>query len=226
MERASHKMEELLKKQKKLLEQSKANTEFRSSKDRSQYIIAIGGVAAGFTIAVIAWLANSVLTTSRLDTSTSETSIAVQSGELAQLNDNIAQLSGRVETLTVSVSNMEAELTHFMERAGSLSNIEAQHVDSSAQQKSESVASTALHASTEANKAFTPSHVVNARVNLRPAASLNTTPITVLRVGTRVEYIRKSDGWYYVNTQSHGKGWCSSDYLSSLSSRDRKSAAN
>jgi hypothetical protein len=225
MERASHKMEELIKKQKKLLEQSQASTKLRSTRDRSQYLIAFGGVAAGLTIAVIVWLANSVLATSRLNTSTSERAVAIQSGEIAQLNDNIAQLNERVDSLTQSVSNIKAKLIHFMERAESLSNIEAQHADSSTQRDSGSAASTAVNASTETIKAFTPSHVVNARVNLRPSASLKTTPIAVLNVGTEVEYISKSDGWYYVDTQSHGKGWCSSDHLSPLSSTDRKSAA-
>lgn len=63
---------------------------------------------------------------------------------------------------------------------------------------------------------FTPTHTVMARLNLRPSASLNTTPITVLKVGAQVEYISETDGWYHVNTKSSGKGWCSSNYLSPL----------
>ena len=69
----------------------------------------------------------------------------------------------------------------------------------------------------KAVKAFIPTHTVRAKLNLRPSASLDTTPIAVLKVGSEVEYIREADGWYYVNTQLHGKGWCSSEYLSSLS---------
>jgi len=78
-------------------------------------------------------------------------------------------------------------------------------------------ASRSAHMTSEAVKTFVPTHTVRARLNLRPSASLNTTPITVLKVGSEVEYIKEADGWYYVNTQLHGKGWCSSEYLSSLS---------
>ena len=77
-------------------------------------------------------------------------------------------------------------------------------------------ASRSAHMTSEAVKAFVPTHTVRARLNLRPSASLNTTPITVLKVGSEVEYIKEADGWYYVNTQLHGKGWCLSEYLSSL----------
>ena len=78
-------------------------------------------------------------------------------------------------------------------------------------------ASRSTHMTSEAVKAFVPTHTVRAKLNLRPSASLDTTPIAVLKVGSEVEYIREADGWYYVNTQFHGKGWCSSEYLSSLS---------
>ncbi len=78
-------------------------------------------------------------------------------------------------------------------------------------------ASRSAHLTSEAVKAFVPTHTVRAKLNLRPSASLDTTPIAVLKVGSEVEYIREADGWYYVNTQFHGKGWCSSEYLSSLS---------
>ena len=77
--------------------------------------------------------------------------------------------------------------------------------------------SRSAHMTSEAVKAFVPTHTVRARLNLRPSTSLNTTPITVLKVGSEVEYIKEADGWYYVNTQLHGKGWCSSEHLSSLS---------
>jgi len=69
----------------------------------------------------------------------------------------------------------------------------------------------------EALKAFVPTHTVRANLNLRPSPSLNTTPIAVLKAGSEVEYIKEDDGWYYVNTQLYGKGWCSSKYLTSLS---------
>ena len=116
------------------------------------------------------------------------------------------------------------------EATDSIAIVETKHADASQQQipessdikstleMNESNGSRSNQITTEAEKAFDPSHIVNARLNLRPSASLNTTPIVVLNVGEEVEYISKSDGWYYVNTQSHGKGWCSSDFLSPLSS--------
>jgi uncharacterized protein YgiM (DUF1202 family) len=78
-------------------------------------------------------------------------------------------------------------------------------------------ASTSADMIPEAVKAFVPTHTVRANLNLRPSPSLNTEPITVLKAGSEVEYIKEDDGWYYVNTQLHGKGWCSSKYLTSLS---------
>jgi glucose/arabinose dehydrogenase len=68
----------------------------------------------------------------------------------------------------------------------------------------------------EAIKAFVPTHTVKTNLNLRPSPSLNTAPIAVLKAGSEVEYIKEDDDWYYVNTQLHGKGWCSSKYLTSL----------
>jgi hypothetical protein len=40
--------------------------------------------------------------------------------------------------------------------------------------------------------------------------------IAVMEAGSKVHYMRESDGWYYVNAPSYGKGWCSSEYLSPL----------
>jgi alcohol dehydrogenase class IV len=43
MERVRHKIEEVIQKQKRLQEQSQAKTASSSTKDKSQYIIALGG---------------------------------------------------------------------------------------------------------------------------------------------------------------------------------------
>ncbi|NOR39927.1 MAG: SH3 domain-containing protein [Gammaproteobacteria bacterium] len=80
----------------------------------------------------------------------------------------------------------------------------------------EPTASGIVQAINETDREFTPTHTVKARLNLRPSASLSTMPITVLKVGAQVEYISEIDDWYYVNTEFNGKGWCSSNYLSSL----------
>jgi len=83
-------------------------------------------------------------------------------------------------------------------------------------------ASTSADMTPEAVKAFVPTHTVRATLNLRPSPSLDTTPIAILKAGSEIEYIKEDDGWYYVNTQLHGKGWCSSRYLTSLSPPENK----
>jgi hypothetical protein len=222
MERVRQKMEELIQKQKRLQEQSQATIESRSAKDKSQYIIALGGVAAGITIAVIVWLAMSIVTTDHIDMSEADKAVTIHTGIIKKSSDNIAELNERVESLTKSVSILEARLTKIKALTDSIAIVETNHAASSPQQIPESAdAKSAFE-----GKAFIPTHTVKAKVNLRPSASLRTTPITVLNVGTEVEYISKSDGWYYVNTQSHGKGWCSSDHLSPLLPTQRKSSPN
>ncbi len=237
MERVRQKMEEEIQKQKWLQGQYQHKTESSQTKDKSQYMIALGGIAAGLTIAVIIMLAKSIVTKDHSNMFALDRDIAIHTGEISKPSDEIAMLNERVESLTESVSNLEAKLTHVMALTDSIAIVETKHADSSPQQipesadansafdMNESNGSSANQITTEAEKAFVPTHIVKARVNLRPSASLNTKPIAVLNVGTEVEYISKSDGWYYVNTQSHGKGWCSPDYLSHLSSTQRNSSA-
>jgi Bacterial SH3 domain len=238
MERVRQKMEEVIQKQKKLQEQSQAKTESRSAKDKSQYIIALGGVAAGLTIAVIVWLAMSIVMTDHINMSEADKAVTIHTGVIKKSSNNITELNERVESLTESVSTLEARLTKIIALTDSIAVVKTNYAASSPQQIPESAdansafdmndssASSVVDNAPEAVKVFIPTHTVKARVNLRPSASLHTTPIAVLNVGTEVEYISKSDGWYYVNTQSHGKGWCSSDFLYPLSSTQRKSSAN
>jgi Bacterial SH3 domain len=228
MERVRQRMEEVIKKQKALQGQYQHKTESIQAKDKSQYMIALGGVAAGLTIAVIIMLAKSLVTKDHNNIFVTDRDKAIHTGEISKPSDEIAILNERVESLTESVSNLEAKLTHVMVLTDSIAIVETNHADSSPQQipesadansafaMNESNGSRAIQTANEAEKAFDPSHTVKARVNLRPSASLHSTPIAVLKVGTEVEYISKSDGWFYVNTRSHGKGWCSSDHLSPL----------
>jgi hypothetical protein len=207
-------MEEVIQKQKRLQEQSQVTTESTSAKNKSQYIIALGGVAAGLTIAVIVWLAMSIVMTDHTSMSEADKSVTIHTGIIKKSSNNIAELNERVESLTESVSTLEVRLTKIMALTDSIAIVGTSRAAASPQQIPESAdTNSALE-----GKVFIPTHTVKARVNLRPSASLHTTPIAVLNVGTEIEYISKSDGWYYVNTQSHGKGWCSSDYLSPLSS--------
>ena len=232
MERARHKIEEVIQKQKWLKEQSQAKTE-----NKSQYIIALGGVAAGLTIAVIAWLTMSIVMTDHINMSEADQAVTIHTGVIKKSSNNIAELNERVESLTESVSTLEARLMQIMALTDSIAIVKANYAASSPQQipepadansafdMNDSNASSVVDNLPETGKAFIPTHTVKTRVNLRPSASLHTTPIAVLNAGTGVEYISKSGGWYYVNTQSHGKGWCSSEYLSPLLPTQRKSPA-
>ena len=229
MERARHKIEEAIKKQKWLQEQSHAKTESSSAKDKSQYMIALGGIAAGLTIAVIFMLSKSLVTKEHTNMFSADQDNAIQTVEIGKPSDEIVMLNERVESLSKSVSKLEDQLTHVIALADSTVIVERKHAASSSQEIPvpagvnsivdiiDSHVSSVVDNIPETGEAFIPSHTVEARVNLRPSASLHTTPIAVLNVGTEVEYIRKSDGWYYVNTLAHGKGWCSSEYLSPLS---------
>ena len=220
MEHVSHKMEHLIQRQKQLLEQSQANAKSRSAKDKTPYAMAVGGVAAGLTFALIIWLAKSIIT-EQIDTSATDRAVAGYTGAIGELSGKIARLSGNIGSLTASVSDLESRITRLMELTESIANMETRY-SSSHQTSADSTSSTALPMPAESIRSFVPTHIVKTRVNLRPAASLNTTPIAVLDVGTEVEYLSKSDGWYYVNTRSHGQGWCSSEYLDTL--QDKSSA--
>ena len=238
MERARHKIEEVIKKQKRLHEQSQTTTETRPSKDKSQYLLALGGVAAGLTIAVIIWLASTIVTTEHIDTSKADKAVTIHTGLIRKSSDTIAQLNERVESLTGSVASLEDRITQILALTNSNAIVETKLDASSPHQITASAAthskfdmneSNATRADTKApetGKVFNPTHTVKTRVNLRPSASLNTKPIAVLNVGTEVKYISYSDGWYYVDTQSHGKGWCSSDHLAPLLPAQRKTSDN
>jgi hypothetical protein len=114
-------------------------------------------------------------------------------------------------------------------RTASNTDIEKKHISTSKQHIPESADaelafdtkkpndSKALHMTPEAVKGFVPTHTIKDRLNLRPSSSFDSTPIAVLKAGSEVEYIKEADGWYYVDTPLHGKGWCSSEYLSPLS---------
>jgi len=230
-------MEEEIQKQKWLQGQYQSKTGSSPAKDKSQYMIALGGIAAGLIIAVIFMLAKSLVTKEHINMFAADRDNAIQAGEIRKPSDEIAMLNERVESLTESVSNLEARLMHVMSLTDSIAIAETKLPASypqqipesddanSASDMNDSNASSVVNNAIETGKAFIPSHTVKARVNLRPSASLHTTPIAVLNVGTEVEYISKSDGWYYVNTQSQGKGWCSSEYLSPLLPTQRKSSA-
>jgi hypothetical protein len=236
MKRVRQKMEEEIQKQKWLQGQYQPKTGSSPAKDKSQYMIALGGIAAGLTIAVIFMLAKSLITKEHINMFAADRDNVIQTGEIRKPSDEIAMLNERVKSLTETVYNLESQLTHVQALTDSIAIVETKRSASSPSQLPEPVdvnsasdmnnsnVSTVVDNAPETVKAFIPTHTVKTRINLRPSASLHTTPIAVLNVGTEVEYISKSDGWYYVNTQSHGKGWCSSEYLSPLLPTQRRSS--
>ena len=239
MEHVRQKMEEIRQQQRKGLQENlQATTESSPAGDKSQYIIALGGIAAGLIIATVVWLGKSIVTTDNINMIAPESAEAIHTSEVKKPSDNIAHLNERVELLTESISNLEAKLMRIMVLTDSITDIEKKNASSSKQYIPESAdaesafdmkepnTSRVVHMTSEAVKAFVPTHTVKARMNLRSSSSLDTTPIAVLKIGSEVEYIREANGWYYVNTQFHGKGWCSSEYLSPLSPTQQKATAN
>ena len=228
MDYFGQKLDEIKQKQKRSYETLQDKIKSSSAK-KSQYILALGGVVAGLTIAVILLLAKMIVVKDNISLIAPKSAESIHTIEIKKTNDNIAQLNERVELITESISNLESNLMRIIVLTDSNTDVEKVHTSSSKQYIPESVdaelaldmkkpdASKVLHMTPDAVKAFTPTHTVKARINLRPSSSLNTTPIAVLKVESEVEYIRETDGWYYVDTPFNGKGWCSSEYLSPLS---------
>ena len=228
MDYFGQKLERIKQEQKRSYENSQDKIESSSAK-KSQYILALGGVVVGLTIAVILLLTKMIVVKDNISLIAPKSAEIIHTIEIKKTNDNIAKLNERVELITESISHLESNLMRIIVLTDSNADVEKVHTSSSKQYMPESIdaelafdtnkpnASKELHMTPEAVKAFAPTHTVKARINLRPTSSLNTTPIAVLKVGSEVEYISESDGWYYVDTLFHGKGWCSSEYLSPLS---------
>ena len=238
MEHVREKIEEIRQQQKRMHKHSQVLAESGSANNRSQIIVALGGIAAGLALVVIVWLAYSIVTTGHIWMIMPEAAKASHTDEIKKLSDNIAQLNERVELLTDTVTRLEASLMRVRVLAYPINNTEEVHASSSHGNMHESVEAKSASTTNESNapsiaqvsadtsKPFIPTHTVKARLNLRPATTLNSRPIATLRVGTKVQYISQSDGWDYVNTRLHGKGWCSSDYLSPLLQTQLKPSIN
>mgnify|MGYP001823153639 FL=1 len=212
--------------QKQLASQEKSQHPVPSppTRAKSHYIFALGGVAAGLTIAIAAWLAESLLTTQDVNIITPESHVTVDSGAIRETSDQIDQLNVRIRLLADSIASLETSLTGLKVLASPSNNIEMQHANTLQENAPETTgedpkleASGIYNHKPDTENAFVPTHTVRTRLNLRHSSSLDTMPIATLSAGTRVEYIREDNDWYYVDTIQHGKGWCFSDYLSPLS---------
>ena len=229
MEQARQRIEEIKQLQRERVQGSRhTETEKGPAHNRIQYLFALGGVAVGLMIAAVIWLTKPLVMDNDNAPIRVEAGEEISAGDFSEINANIARLSHRMELLSETVSDMDAKFKRILIYADSMADVKskdaytpqdlpADPADEAAEFNEDNpdkpVVDNTEHAT---EQAFVPTHRVNARINLRPSTSVQTTPIAVLDVGTEVEYISETDGWYYVKTRSHGKGWCSSDYLSSL----------
>jgi uncharacterized protein YgiM (DUF1202 family) len=133
-----------------------------------------------------------------------------------------------VELLGENITNLEDKLTHILTIADSVEGYDNKRVATDQQHtlesadgrpSTDSVQSRVPLAALESpasKSAFTPTHIVATRLNLRPSASLNAKPVGVLPTGTKVQKIGENGDWYHVDTEVYGKGWCSARYLNPL----------
>ena len=229
MEQARQRIEEIKQLQRERIQGSRhTKTENGTAHNRSLYLFALGGVAVGLTLAAVVWLTKPLVMGNDNNPIRAEAGEDINAGDFSEINANIARLNHRMKLLTDTISDMDTKFKHFLANADSTTNVDSNNTytlqDLSADPADEAAefdednpdnprVDNTEHAT---EQAFFPTHRVNARINLRPSTSVQTIPIAVLDIGTEVEYISETDGWYYVKTRSHGKGWCSSDYLSSL----------
>lgn len=238
MEHFGQKIEAIKQKQQRSLENSQATIESSSASKKPQYILALGGVAAGLTIAVMLWLANAIMTKDNINMIAPGSAEAIHTIDIRKTTDNISRLNERVELITESIDNLEAKLTGIMAQTESITDSENKNASSSKQYMPESAdadpavdieepdTTRAVQMTPEAVTVFVPTHTVKTWLNLRPSSSLDSIPIAVLKAGSEVEYIREADGWYYVDTPLHGKGWCASEYLTPLSPTQQNTTVN
>jgi len=196
-----------------------------TSNEKSLKIAVLGGIAVGF---ITAWLMNSLFSTEDVNLVAQDSRVAIHEDQIRKANEAIEQLTDRVELLTKSISSLGAELTQVMELVEPNNTIvKTTFTDQDAPKPADgkpvstvanSQASGVADSAAKIDETFIPTHVVNSRLNLRTSISLDDAPIGVLSTGTEVSYIDEENGWYYVDTEPLGKGWCASEYLSPLSS--------
>lgn len=220
MDQVQKRLDEIKQKQLQMQESIQAARSKATSKNKSHLVTALMGIAAGITIAVIAWLTNSLLITKDAATSVWHLPSAILGKENSKTDERIDQLNGRVELLAESISRLEVRFDQFMESAnGGTEQSSSTQMDIPEDHSNNTVeldTSGITNSQQEAEIGFVPTHTVKTRLNLRPSTSLDEAPIALLGAGTKVRYIDEEDGWYYVDTELHGKGWCASEFLSPL----------
>jgi glucan-binding YG repeat protein len=197
------------------------------SNNNSHYLYALLGMAAGFIISIIVWMVTPLSKTNEMKMIMPESHVSIDANEINKANEHIGRLNDRLELLTQSIYALETRLNRLMNLPDS--NHDAGMMPAHSYQKhmaeaantgttidANELAASVGSPSTKTGNSFIPTHKATTNLNLRPSASLDSTPVATLSAGTKVEYILESGGWYYVNTEQHGKGWCASGYLSPL----------
>lgn len=195
--------------------------------DRSYYIPALAGVVAGITSAITVWMVTSLFTADDVQVLMPNTRVSMDTSELSKANEQIERLNDRLKLLTQSIHALEDRLNHLndlpdsnrgagMKPEHSYQERIAEAAGTGTTNDANELAGAGGASSSITANSFVPTHTATTRLNLRPAASLDSKPVATLSAGTMVEYIHESGVWYYVNTEQHGKGWCASQYLSPL----------
>jgi len=220
-----NKLNEIRQKQLESENNLQANKPSTATSNKPLKIVALGGVAAGF---IAAWLMNSFLSNENVDLIAQKSRVAIYENEIREANKTIEQLNDRVVLLTETISNLEDEPTQAMGLVELNNKIEKTTITDQgkselADEKPASTLATSLtleitDSTATSDTALIPTHVVKTRLNLRKSTSMDDAPIGVLSTGTEVRYINEENGWYYVDTELLGEGWCASKYLSPLSS--------
>ncbi|MEJ2094819.1 MAG: SH3 domain-containing protein, partial [Gammaproteobacteria bacterium] len=179
----------------------------------------LAGCVAGVAISAIFWWVISIGTVDDSRMIAHESFDAIQVGSINKSSENIMNLTKRIETLTDTVLGLEVKLRGALALADDMADKGNKAVEADSRLVPDTVepdAPVAIADKYKTEAVFTPTHTVNANLNLRTSPSLSSAPIAVLKAGSKVSYINEKDGWYFVNTRSHGEGWCSSEYLSPL----------
>ena len=197
------------------------------SNNNSHYLFALLGMAAGFIISIIVWMVTPLSKTDDMKIIMPESQVSIDADQISKANEQIARLSSHLELLTQSINALETRLNRLGDLPGSSPDAEikpastflkhmAETADTGTTTGENSLAASEDGLLSNAGNPFIQTHSVITNLNLRPSASLDSTPVAVLSVGTKVEYMHESGDWYFVNTEEHGKGWCASGYLAPL----------
>jgi hypothetical protein len=192
-----------------------------STTGRTASFFLVGVVAGAATMVTFWWLhaAGTIADSGRIQAGGYSTE---------QSLSDMARLNERIGSLIDSVTSLEGRLVRIHNLTDSIADTASRESTADLQVSAAAVEAAAIiedleptaagnaAAPTQTTQEFRPTHRINARLNLRPSASLKTVPVSVLETGTRVEYISEVDDWYFVSTESGQQGWCASGYLDSL----------